>query len=281
MARKFAFHTHSNFCDGKNSLEQMVLAAIDKGLTHYGFSSHAPVPFENKFAIKQEYVEDYLRECNRLKQKYESKIKLFVSMEFDYIDGVMEDINAQAKAYNLDYTIASVHLVRANSDNKMWFIDGGKQEVYDQQLETVFGGDIVKGVEAFFKQTNAMIKNVKPNIIGHLDKVKMHNKERFFRQSDTWYEELVMATLETIKSTPETICEVNTRGIYKGRCDDYFPSLRWIKQMAQMQIPVTVSTDCHRVEEIDLLFAETCQMLKSVGYNEIWYYDKQWQTTKI
>ncbi|MDR0790704.1 MAG: histidinol-phosphatase [Bacteroidales bacterium] len=281
MSKKFAFHTHSNFCDGKNSLEEMVLAAIDKGLTHYGFSSHAPVPFENRFAIKQECVGEYLQECNRLKQKYEGKIKLFVAMEFDYITDIMEDINAQAEAYNLDYFIASVHMVKAKGAEKMWFIDGGKQEVYDQQLESVFDGDIRKGVETFFCQTNAMIKDAKPNVVGHLDKIKMHNKERYFKQTDAWYEDLMMTTLQTIKSTYGTICEINTRGLYKGRCDDYFPSRQWIKRMAQMQIPVTISTDCHRVEEIDCLFEPTCDMLRSVGYNEIWYFDKHWQTTKI
>ena len=33
-------HTHCTYCDGKNTLEEMVLAAIDKGFSSLGFSSH-------------------------------------------------------------------------------------------------------------------------------------------------------------------------------------------------------------------------------------------------
>ena len=35
------FHMHTTFCDGKSSAEEMVLAAIAKGLDVMGFSGHA------------------------------------------------------------------------------------------------------------------------------------------------------------------------------------------------------------------------------------------------
>ena len=38
------YHIHSNYCDGKNSLEEMVQAAIQEGLTSIGFTGHAPLP---------------------------------------------------------------------------------------------------------------------------------------------------------------------------------------------------------------------------------------------
>ena len=33
-------HTHTLYCDGKDSVEEMVRAAIDKGFTTLGFSGH-------------------------------------------------------------------------------------------------------------------------------------------------------------------------------------------------------------------------------------------------
>jgi len=278
---KYAFHTHSNFCDGKNTLEQMVIAAINKGFTHYGFSSHAPVPFENNFAIKQEDVQTYLNECRQLKEKYRSKIKLYVSMEFDYITDIMEDIDKQAANYNLDYFIGSVHMVKAKNSKNMWFIDGSKQQTYDDQLQIAFDGDIRKGVEAFFMQTDAMIRNTKPDIIGHLDKIKMHNNERYFSENDIWYEDLVMQTLKTIKESNKTIIEINTRGLYKGRCNDFFPSFKWLKRICQMQIPVTISTDCHNITETDMLFNETLEQLKAVGFTSVQYFEDTWKSMPI
>ena len=143
--RKFNLHSHSSFCDGANSLEEMALSAIDKGLCCFGFSAHAPVPFENTFALQTHDVEAYLSEIRRLKEKYADKIRLYASMEFDYITDTLEDIRQRAEAYDLDYLIASVHQVKAKDQDGMWFIDGGKQATWDKGLRDVFGGDIRRG----------------------------------------------------------------------------------------------------------------------------------------
>lgn len=278
--KRFNLHSHSLFCDGKNSLEEMALAAIEKGLYCFGFSAHAPVRFENNFALKQENQEAYLQEARRLKEKYADKIRLFVSMEFDYITDIEEDIRQRADSLGLDYVIASVHQVKESGKEGHWFIDGGKQEVWDKGLVEYFNSDIRKGVECFYFQSIEMLKKSHPDVIGHFDKVKMHNKERFFSQQDPWYCDLVMNLLEEIKKQ-NCICEVNTRGLYKGRSDDFFPSVKWIKQAAQMGIRMTVSTDCHNVNEVDTLFDQAVETLKECGHDYIWYFDDGWKAEKI
>ena len=35
------FHTHTNLCDGRNTPEEMVLAAIARGMDCIGLSGHA------------------------------------------------------------------------------------------------------------------------------------------------------------------------------------------------------------------------------------------------
>ena len=57
-------HTHSTFCDGKNSLEENVISAIEQGLNTIGFSSHYP-PNHDTASIKEENVE-----YNRLLKEY-------------------------------------------------------------------------------------------------------------------------------------------------------------------------------------------------------------------
>lgn len=275
---KFNYHSHSLFCDGKNTLEEMALSAIEKGLKYFGFSAHSPVPFENDFALQYHDIDNYLNEIKRLKEKYSDKIKLFSSMEFDYIPEVSENIRERAELYQLDYIISSVHLVAAQ--NGLWFIDGSKQESYDNGLRDCFGSDIKKGVKAFYSQTNEMISRVEPDIIGHFDKVKMHNKDRYFKEDEPWYVDLVMESLDTMKKH-NTICEVNTRGLYKGRSNDYFPQTHWVKALAEKNIHVTISTDCHKSDEVDNLFAECWQHLKDCGHKEVWYFDGKWKPTKL
>ena len=38
-------HQHTNFCDGRDSIEEVVLTAIEKGFTGIGFSSHSHTPY--------------------------------------------------------------------------------------------------------------------------------------------------------------------------------------------------------------------------------------------
>ena len=45
------YHTHCTYCDGKDPLEAFVAEAERLHFGQLGFSSHAPVPFENEFGI--------------------------------------------------------------------------------------------------------------------------------------------------------------------------------------------------------------------------------------
>ena len=38
----FNYHTHTTFCDGKSTPEEIVLEAIRLGMDTIGFSGHAP-----------------------------------------------------------------------------------------------------------------------------------------------------------------------------------------------------------------------------------------------
>jgi histidinol-phosphatase (PHP family) len=55
------YHSHTNFCDGTDTPETYVKAAIAQGMKVYGFSSHAPIPFyECKWAMNLENLEEYI-----------------------------------------------------------------------------------------------------------------------------------------------------------------------------------------------------------------------------
>lgn len=278
---KFNFHSHSTFCDGKSTLEEMVVSAIEKGLKYYGFSSHACVPFENHFALKKDEIKDYLTQTHYLKEKYKDKIKLFTSMEFDYITDIMEDNRKQAEEFGLDYFISSVHEVKEHNDSKdMWFIDGHDSKIYDDGLRDIFDNDIKRGVTRFYLQEQEMIEKNRPDVIGHFDKINMHNKNRYFNINDAWYEELVRSTIDVMKKY-NTICEINTRGVYKHRSDDFFPNKKWIKILLEKNVPITISTDCHKADEVDLLFNQAIDIVKEIGFKEVMYFDNQWKKMQI
>lgn len=127
-----------------------------------------------------------------------------------------------------------------------------------------------------------MVASQKPDIIAHLDKIKMHNKNRYFSEEESWYKDLVWKTLKFISSESDCIVEVNTRGLYKQRSDTYFPSPAVLEQIHHLKIPVTISTDAHHPDELGLFFIEAVTMLKEIGFRELVFFDgKTRQKQKI
>ena len=264
--QQFNLHTHSIFSDGKSTPEEVVLEAINQGLKVLGFSDHSPVPFENSFAIKNDNVQNYISTIKSLKEKYKEQIDIYCSMEMDFIPGIVKDFKKTKEELGLDYMIGSVHLVGDDVD-RLWFIDGSKVETYDEGLFNYYNGDIKKGVKTFFYQYNEMIETEEFDIVGHFDKIKMHNRDRYFTENDKWYRDLVMETLTLIKEK-SLIVEVNTRGIYKKRSTDFYPATWLLPIMREMNVPVVISSDSHKTEELTLCFKEAEDALRTVGYKE-------------
>lgn len=262
------YHTHSTYCDGKAELEDFVIEAIKKGLSQIGFSGHSPLPFDNNFSIKRDKYKSYCDEVRRLKDKYSSDIKVLLGLEMDYIPGISDDFSELIKEGQLDYHIGSIHLINRNKGNDLWMIDGSRVETYDEGLEKVFSRNIKEGVRAFYHQTNEMIISQKPSIIGHINKIEMNNKGRYFQSDEKWYLDLVNETLDLVKESG-CICEINTRGIYKGRYPDFYPSKDIMKMMKTRNIPVVAASDAHKPEEIDLLLEDVYEYLEIIEYGNI------------
>lgn len=257
----------------------MVEFALAHGFTHLGFSSHAPLPYENTFSIKAGDYLAYCQEVRTLQQEYAGRIEISLGLEIDYIPGLHEDFKPLIEKGGLDYTIGSVHLIPnpdsigylrehpAEAADHLWMIDGSRYQTYDEGLQRHYHGDIRRGVRDFFYQNNAMIESQRPTIVGHFDKIVMHNRDRYFHYDEPWFRNLVYETVDLIRETG-CICEVNTRGIYKGRHYDYYPAKSTLQHMAQLGIPVIVSTDAHVAD--DLLKTESAhQFLHDIHYPEI------------
>ncbi len=278
----FNLHPHSNFCDGSSAPEEYVEQAIKSGFFTLGFSSHAPVPFKNHYAIKDESkLLEYAGEIRRLKTKYKSKINIFLSLEIDYIPGITQSFEYFKKLIRPDYIIGGVHLVRNPEVEALWFIDGPKHESYDFGLINIFNNDIRLGVTSYFGQIQEMVKNEKPDIVAHLDKIKMHNKNRFFTEDEKWYEDMLDATIGEIAQAG-CIVEVNTRGIYKGRTEELFPGVKALEKIRKRDIPITLNSDAHKPEELTAYFGEAIKILKNIGFKYLMNYTNDgWEKIKI
>lgn len=257
------YHSHSHYCDGKGSLEEQVQGAIAQGLRAFGFSSHCPVWFENKWSMKAERLSDYLRETAALKERYKEQIELYIGLEIDFLPNQLGSNNFPM----LDYCVGSVHYVELNQFGQPWEIDGSSVE-FLECLDICYGGNIQTVIQKYYGIIREMVETNPPQIVGHLDKIKMHNTARhLFDESERWYVEEVEQTLQTIAKAG-VIVEINTRGHYK-RGLDLYPSPWIIKRMKELQIPICINSDSHRPEEITASFPLAYQTAKAAGYETV------------
>ena len=261
------YHTHTRFCDGSSAPELYVAEAIKKNFKCLGFSAHAPLPFENAWSLAEADMEAYCEAIQQLKIDFGNQLEIYLSLEIDYIPGVSPAFADMKKQHHLDYVLGAVHLVKNPVGDDLWFIDGPVGN-YDKGLANIFHNDIYLAVETYYAQLQEMLLTQQPDMVAHFDKVKMNNHHRYFQQSEPWYKKLISETLEVIVQCG-TIVEVNTRGIYTGKCESLYPGTTVLKQCYEMNIPVTISADAHKPTDINSYFAETEKILKDIGYKSI------------
>jgi histidinol-phosphatase (PHP family) len=261
------YHTHTRFCDGSSEPEAYVFEAIKKEFICLGFTAHAPLPFENSWSLEFADMHSYCEAIRKLKEIYRNQIEIYLSLEIDYIPSVSPDFINLQNQHKLDYILGAVHLVKNPEGNDLWFIDGPVSN-YDKGLLNIFKNDIRYAVETYYLQLQEMLITQKADIVAHFDKIKMNNKNRYFEESEPWYKNLLDSTIEVIARCG-TIVEVNTRGLYTGKCESLYPGTEILRKCFDLNIPLTISADAHKPSDISSLFSETERILKQIGYKSI------------
>lgn len=269
-------HTHTFYCDGKANPEEYIEEALKNDIAILGFSGHFPLPFSNEWAMPAQRLHTYMHQIELLKQKYKGKLDIYLGTEVDYIPSFSSPVNPAVIKANFDFTIGSIHYVDTFFDGRPWQVDGRHLE-FLQGLKDIFHYNVKEVVRRYYALTRDMINNASPDILGHLDKIKVQNWDnQFFHEADRWYHNEVVATLEIMKQK-DVILEVNTRGMYRRRSLETFPS-RWILEIAyDLDIPVMLASDAHHPVELSLEFRPAARMLRDIGFRYLrTLLDGQW-----
>lgn len=257
------YHTHSDYCDGKGTLKEFLESAKKHGVTSFGFSSHAPLPFPRKWCMQQGQLAGYLTEIEELKASTRG-MEIYKGLEIDFIPGL---ISPRDFIRDLDYTIGSIHFV-GSYGGIHWEIDN-TLDVFKTGLERAFENNIRAAVTRYYELTREMIARTPPHIVGHIDKIKMHNRDQiFFEESEPWYREEIDKTLRDIQRV-NAIVEVNTRGVYKKISPTPYPSPWVLERIHALRIPITLSSDAHTPDDIIREFSQTAAQLQEIGFKTL------------
>lgn len=257
------YHSHSTFCDGRSTMEEFVKFAIAKGVKKYGFSSHAPLPFNTYWNMKLDDFIEYQNEFHRLKEKYSADIELFIGLELDYINNFFEIGHDLYSTDNLDFLIGSIHYMDRLPNGNFYCVDGNFED-FQAGLQLLFNGDIRLAVERYFEICSLMIEKGGFDIVGHLDKITLNASNcKGFSITESWYQNLVSDVIQRIK-TKGLILEINTKSLV-GKGITY-PDVQFFPLIKELQIPIMVNSDCHYPTNVIDGFEQTYKVLKEHGF---------------
>jgi len=260
------YHCHSNYCDGKGTIEDYVLTAIQKGMPALGFSSHAPLPFANRWSMKAESLPAYVQEIASLKKKYQAQIELYTSLEVDFIHGLSGVHSPLIKDLPLDYTLCSVHFLGQFADGSYCEIEGPTAR-FLKGLQEIWQNDQEEMLKAYFQAFHQMLASSRPTIVGHLDKIKLHcgaNGKSIVDVNSKTYKEEAINCLEAMSGTG-TFLEINTRALYKKNLKEPYPSLELLQLACELNIPLVLNSDSHQPSELDSRFEAIARLLLKAG----------------
>jgi len=108
-------HSHSNYSDGKNSIEEMAEAMIAKGYEYFAMTDHSSVVGVTGGMGKKDIRRQW-KEIDKLNKKYGRKIRILKGSEVDILkDGRLDFDDEILK--ELDVVIIAVHMYqRLNAD---------------------------------------------------------------------------------------------------------------------------------------------------------------------
>ena len=265
-ALKTNFHTHTIFCDGKNTPEENVLSAIKKGMTRLGFSAHSLYPFSLEGNLNHTQHGAYSEEIRHLQKKYADKIQIFLGFEADFIPGFCSPRFENFAEFNPDFLIGSVHFIPTEKrplavDNKPAILADGIRDVFD--------GDVQKAVGCYFSLQREMLLHGDFTILGHADLIRKFNGTlHLFDENDAWYKAEVEATAKAIAKAG-VIAEINTGAISRGYMTSPYPSDYFLSRLFAYHVPIMINSDAHNADALDCAFDLAAERAKKAGYKEV------------
>jgi histidinol-phosphatase (PHP family) len=254
MIKGSTYHAHTTYCDGKNTPEEMVTAAIERGCPELGLSPHSPLPWLASYTMRTATEPLFFAEMKELRDKYSDKIRLYSGIERD----IFTDMNTDS----YDYVIGSVHYVIG--DGLRFDVDASAQ-ITRRAINDAFGGDPYAYAEAYYSLVSEVYDRTKCDIIGHFDLLtKFIERDPIFSITHPRYVAARNAALDRLLQPP-AIFEVNTGAIHRGYRTTPYPDDEVLLRIAAAGKPVAVTSDSHSADTVDYLIDQTRERLADMG----------------
>lgn len=250
------YHTHTCFCDGDNTPEELVLHAIDKGFKSLGFSGHGYTPYDLTYCMKD--TDGYITQITKLKEKYKEKIQIYC--------GIEEDAFAPAERNRYDYILGSAHYLHKHGH---YYAVDANPEAFAACME-VCDKDALLLAETYYGDFVDYIIRRKPDIVGHFDLItKFDEIGAPIFLGNPRYEKIAESAIEKAAGSG-CLFEVNTGAISRGYRTSPYPAKSLLYVLKKLGSGLVLSSDCHNAAHLDFYFTEAVKLLQDIGFSYVY-----------
>ena len=252
----FGFHNHTYYCGhAENTPREIIEEAVKEGFSQIGISEHYGKFEDGRWITPKHSLTDpyaYFKECREAKEKYRDKIKVSIGVELDFGPFDPKLLYKEILGFNPDYILGSVHLCEG------FFYS--RPEQYNE-LSLSCENDLEETVISTY--LNKILEMVKSRMVNCLDHFDLYKKFIVLKDESKYYpyyEKIAKALKDG-----DVAFELNTH-FFEGE-GKYVPdpNLYMLNLVRDYQIPVIVSSDAHKKEDICHNFHKAFKLLKDVG----------------
>ena len=265
------YHVHCSYSDdSKTPMEEMVNAAVEKGIRELCFTDHVDygvkIDWDNpgttarlidgKPARNVDYPR-YFDEIDALNEKYKGKICIKKGLEFGIQCHTAGQFEQLYEKYPLDFVILSCHQI---NDQELWtqeYQKGKTQKEYN---------------EGYYDELYAVINQFDHySVLGHLDLIVRYDKQGAYPFEKI--KDKVTVILKHLIEHEKGI-EVNTSS-FKYGLSDLMPSRQILRLYHELGGRIiTIGSDSHSVNTLADHFDEVKLELKEMGYTHYCVFEK-------
>lgn len=269
--QSFSYHTHTNFSDGENSVEEVIEQAIKLGWDSIGISDHliihknmkqSPVydilikscahiyndDFDKCLPIFQKRA-DYIRKISK-----NFPIKVYIGFEVDYFtyNGWEEEFKNFISKIDHDYLINGNHFFFDETCDNLLNIYKYNETPDDKKADSY-----QSYLKRHYKVIKQSVKSGLFDILAHLDYAR---KDKLHKDFPCIQERLEI--IDYLKKY-NVAMELSTKGLRK--IGDFYPEEFVLKKAIDSGVSIVVNDDAHNIRELGYCFNKAEDRLSELG----------------
>lgn len=249
------FHTHTSFCDGKDTPAEMCGRALELGFEALGFTGHSFTHFD-PCGMDERAAAAYRAEIARLRAQYAGRMEIYCGIEQDCFSGAVPP--------EYDYAIGSVHYICRHGEYLC--VDWSAERTAENVRK--YGGDAYAFAEDYFALAGSVTERTGADIVGHFDLIRKFDErgEMFDETHPRWRRAVADALDRLCAAGRRPVFEINTGAMARGYRSAPYPSVRILRGIRARGCPVMISSDCHDRTKLDFGYAEAAALAREAGF---------------